>query len=242
MKLSIWIILIITLLAVVPAFALPTYISSSVPNNHGTYGNTNIPTIINDETGKQIFDGDYGMFDWMYRAGVQSVDDYYARYEQQKGYGYPWVSWTPGYNWLATFDMGETYQFNSIGIHCYNRTSDTFPPSSITLNFSNDGSSYFNQLTTSFDNSQISFDSVCWRESFFQPVQARYVSINASGNLFLFVDEMSINGMDGAQFAASVPEPAGVLAVGTGLLGFLGIGRKKTWRLEEWKTRKKNPN
>lgn len=227
MKRLMFLVVILLLAMATSVFAFPTYTSTSVANFHGNYGNSSHPCIISDETGNQLFDGDYGMFDWLKKATVQSDADYDARYEQQKGYGLPWISWQSGYREIATFDMNNPFTFNQIGFHCYFRLPDIFLPEQIALEFSNDGLNFGNSISGTFSGHGPTNDETYWVNFGFAPVEARFCRIYAfimpPGDLF--IDEMSINGMDGAQFP--VPEPSSLLALVSGIAPLVLLRRIK---------------
>lgn len=185
-----------------PPAERPTYTSTNVPIFHGNYGNSSYPCIISDETGNDLFDGDYGMYDWARKATVQSDADYLARYDEQKGYGLPWVSWQSGSQEILTIDMKEPYDFDQIGLHCYYRTPDIFLPSQIDLKFSNDGVNFGNRISKSFSSAGPTDDLTYWINFGFPSITARYckvyVNITAPGDLF--IDEFAVNGFDGSNF------------------------------------------
>ena len=221
-------VLVAFLLAIaVSAFALPTY-QGPLGSGGGYYNETNIPISYGDETGNQFFDGDYGKAEWFNREAVHGYDDYYARYEQQHGYAYPWVGWIPGPVQIV-FDMGGQYTFNQVGVHsCFEFSSGTAPPSFLSVEFSNDGVSYFGLAEHDYEISWYWPDhEVYWLTVDTQPTIARYAKIhiqnvfNSGFYRWCMVDEVSINGMDGAQFAASVPEPSSLVVLGTLLIPLL---------------------
>lgn len=213
-------VVILFLAMATSALAFPTYTSNTQSYFTGNYGNSSYPCNVSDETGNQLFDGDYGGYDWFCRHTVESDADYLARYEQQNGFGYGWVAWytTP----YILFDMGGMFTFNQIGIHGY-QLGNVAMPTDIFIQFTNDGVSfgYQNQPTT-FSTSN-TYDNAFWATANFDTFQARFVriSMGSLGTSF-WLDEISINGMDGAEFAA-VPEPSSLLALVGGLstLGFL---------------------
>lgn len=200
---------LLSLLAL-PAFAFPTYTSNTHTYNAGTYGQTNIPTWISDETGSQLFDGDYGGYDWFENpGGVQSVEDYYARYDAQNGYGYGWVAWYADViSPTITFDMGSSFTFQQVGVHGYQRLSGGIRvPTWISISFSNDGSSFIGNFGLDVSG-PVPEDSVIWKSATFMPTTARFIRMEFPTGDSYWIDEVSINSMDGAAF---VPEPASIV-------------------------------
>lgn len=211
MKTLILVVLFVTIL-VVPVFAYPVY-TAPIGGTGRTYGGTGIPAVYYDETGQQLFDGDYGMFDWIIREQPSTPEQYWGHYDDQKGYGYSWVGW--GFSQpTITFDMGQQFSFTQIGIHAYDGR-DIHCPSSVVVSFSNDGINPIASASALFDDSLfLNDDNVFWLNQNFSEVRARYAKITLTGYQWMFIDEISINGMDGAQFAASVPEPSTLIALG----------------------------
>lgn len=182
----------------------PTYTTNNTALNHGNYGNSSIPCIISDETGHDLFDGNYGKTDWFKRATVLSDADYYNRYEDQNGYGIPWVSWqsytTPA---VITIDLKEVQQIKEIGVHCYYRTPDILLPNMAEIEISNDGVEFHLSGTSGGSGSVfIKDDGTGWIGFGAGAAFARYIRLtihtDAPGNLF--IDEISINGRDGDNY------------------------------------------
>jgi len=222
------ILLTLVFMLVIPVLAYPTYISNTVKYPAGTYGATDIPIWFDDETGTQMFDGEYGGYDWMCNpGGVLSNVDYLARYEQQNGYAYGWVAWYFSNVPVITFDMGSLFNYKQIGCHGYNLPYyGPTVPDCIIVDFSNDRVSFFGAVTKTFTE-PVADDTVAWRTIDFQPVQARYARITfESPHSRYWFDEMAINGMDGGNFV--IPEPTSLFALGSGLfsLGFVLRRRK----------------
>jgi len=181
----------------------PTYTSNNVQLDHGTYGNTNIRTLISDESGNDLYDGNYGKYDWMKSNTVKSVEDYWARYDDQKGYGIPWVSWQSYYSpAVITIDMKTATTVSQIGLHCYYRTPDIFLPNALEISVSNDATNFQPIQTTGFSYPGLVDDSVRWVNIDFGPKTARYfkLTINTLWPGDLFMDEISINGLDGGKY------------------------------------------
>ena len=149
MKRLVFVIVVLLFAMATSAFALPTYTSNTHLYSGGTYGATSIPIWFDDETGNQLFDGDYGGYDWFaHPGGVLSVEDYWARYEQENGYGYGWVAWYTDVSVAyITFDMNTPFTFNQVGVHGYhNNGSGAYVPSQYYIAFSDDGTNYSENL------------------------------------------------------------------------------------------------
>lgn len=215
------------------AFAFPTYHGPS-GGGGGYYNGTTIPLSYGDETGKQFFDGDYGKTEWFSRESVSGYDDYYARYEQQHGYAYPWVGWIPGPAEII-FDMGTPFTFNQVGVHsCWEHPSGIAPPTFLSVEFSNDGTNFFGLTERDYAESWYwPYFETFWLTVNTQPTTARYAKVrihnafNSGFYRWCMVDEMSINGMDGAQFASSVPEPSSLLTLASFVAPLVLLRRRK---------------
>lgn len=204
-------------------FAKPTYTATPASPTFGsTYGSTSIPIVLTDETGEQLFDGKYGKYDWCERAGVSSVEDYWARYDNQNGYGYSWVGWrdaTPS----VTFDLGSSIMISQVGVHSYFNLPNNVVPHRIDVSFSLD-SVHFGALQTRSFILPLVEDEAYWSNVDLISINARYIKLDIyRENAWLYVDELSINGMDGISF---VPEPSSFLALGGGLIGLFKLKKR----------------
>lgn len=224
MKLVVLAVVLLVLLAL-PVVAFPTYTARDGETD-GTYGNTSIPVVYYDETGIQLFDGNYGKSEWMYSRPVNS--DYYQRYDEQNGYALPWVGWQYPPDPLVTFDMGDLYTFSQIGIHGYRLPqSGIHLPDELVVEFGDDGSNYDRSVSQKFITSDWNSDHVYWLSFSFEPVTARYAKIHVVRYTWpwTLLDEVSINGKDG--LGNPVPEPSGLLALCGGVAGLLAFRRRR---------------
>lgn len=194
-------------------FAFPTYTSNAYPIGAGTYGATDIPIVFADETGNQLFDGDYGRTGWL-AYGPRTEEEYLAQYADQNGYAIPYVAWYHA-TAVITFDMKNPYWFSQLGIHGYG----SYTPTAVTVQFSNDNVVFFNPFNLYFSGEVIP-STLIWETGSFSEIESRYIQIAIDVSDRIWIDEMSINGMDGANF---VPEPSSLMALVGGLstLGFL---------------------
>jgi len=224
MKTLVFVVLLVAMATSV--FAFPTYTSNTHSYFAGNYGNSSYPCNVSDEIGNQLFDGDYGGYDWFYRHTVQSDADYLARYEQQNGFGYGWVAWYSDIsNPTIIFDMGTPYEFQQVGVHGYQRLSGAFiVPQWISIAFSDDGVDFSGNIGESVVG-YVPNDSVIWKTIIFQPTISRFIRIDFPTVHTYWLDEISINGMDGAQFP--VPEPSGILALCGGVIWILSFRRRR---------------
>lgn len=223
MKTLVFVVLLLAM--VTSAFAFPTY-TVTPGEADGTYGPTGIPVVYYDETGSQLFDGQYGKLEWMNLQPIQSVDDYNNRYEQQNGYALPWVGWrtsTP----IIVFDLEQSFSFSQIGVHACNETAlGTHLPAYVMLSFSDNGIDYTEELYKDFAHGYPwQNHNSYWLNFDVNPTQARFVRIQLERNLWVLIDEISINGMDGGQFP--VPEPSSLLALCVGAAGLLAFRRRQ---------------
>jgi len=228
-------VLVAFLLAIaISASALPTYISNTDQYLAGTYVGT-IPIWFDDETGNQLFDGDYGCTDWL-DLEPQTEQQYWDDYATHNGYANPYVAWYSDNKTeaLITFDMNRPFMFSQIGVHGFQRTvSGAIMPSTISISFSNDNVIFSAPLNLVCAGDVVE-GALIWKTISFTETESRFVRISMEihdirqgvPNRY-WIDEISINGMDGAQFAASVPEPSSLIVLGTLLVPLLAFRRRR---------------
>jgi len=211
--------------ALIPLQAIATSMTyTATPGGTGgTYGGTGIPTVYYDETGNQLYDGDYGMWDWIIREQPSTTELYWANFVEQKGYAYPWVGWRDSAT--ITIDSGTSCIFEQIGLHMY-RGREIGAFDNITLTFSDDGLTYNRSASYGLAGKYDQYnDDVFWVSLPVQSVNARYARLDMSGGVWKFVDEMSVNNLDGA--SNPIPEPTTAVVFGAGLVGLLLLRRRR---------------
>lgn len=147
------------------------------------------------------------------------------------GYGAwaPYVLWD-GQSPVITFDLGATHTVNNITAYFkYYPGAAVYIPESVNLRFSNDGLNFGSDQLRTFTSSEASpggNDSDGIYQLLTTSASGRYVELtlnNNPANRWIALSEVTFDGTA----SAPVPVPAAMWLLGSGLLGLVGVARRK---------------